>query len=244
MPIHGVAHFLQPSDAWKRWNMEYGHQQGPLLEIQTVHVQEQADLLNYLEATYGSDWRDRPVLFKNLWNHASLNNSQRRLSLHGLLQENLTIPYFTDARKYGALSPDAEAPLHEIMINITQGAPHKIGTQFLVQTYPELIQEVAPVELVTQLFGRYFEPQYLFGRNGGILPGMTTVPIFVANGNVKAPNESLPVCQSEQVQGSDGNGSCRRHPAPDKEEPLPLERPYTGLHCEPIAILSLSTYST
>jgi hypothetical protein len=208
--------------AWDRFELEYDAKQpAQILEIPTVNVQEQEDVLQYLEATYGANWRDRPVLFKGLWKKTDLESDKRRLSLEGLMKEELEVPYFTDASQDGALSPDAQAPVHQIVANISQGAPHKIGTQFLVQTYPELIEEIAPVPLITQLFGRYFEPQHLFGTGQRMLPGPLTGLVFVASGNSR-PN-------SRQCMTTDeGDDTCTA----STDEPL--KRPLTGLHCEPI----------
>ena len=209
--------------AWDRSELEYDAKQlAPILELPTVNVQEQEDVLQYLETTYGADWRDRPVLFKGLWNEADLKSDKRRLSLEGLLKEKLEIPYFTDASQEGALTPDAQAPVRQIVANMMQGAPHKFGTQFIVQTYPELIEEVAPIPLITQLFGRYFEPQYLLGTGQRMLPGPLTVPVFVANGNSRRPPNS-PQCITDE-----GDETCT---ASTDES---LKRPLTGLHCEPI----------
>jgi hypothetical protein len=211
--------------AWDRSELEYDVKQpAQILEIPTVNVQEQEDVLQYLETTYGANWRDHPVLFKGLWNELDLKSDNRRLSLEGLMKEELEIPYFTDASQVGALSPDAQAPVHQIIANISQGAPHKIGTQFLVQTYPELIEEVAPVPLLTQLFGRYFEPQYLFGTGQRMFPGPLTVPVFVANGNSR-PNSP------QQCIGSDEGDDETCTASTDESS---LKRPLTGLHCEPI----------
>jgi hypothetical protein len=172
------------------------------------------DPLKYLTTTYGEDWRDRPLLLEGLWNATSLSDRRRRLSLQGLLKENLTIPFFSDATRYGALSPDSKAPVHEIVDRISKGFPHKIGTQLLVQTYPELMEEVAPVEILTKLFGNHFTENKLLGRGRilGIFPGTTTVPVFVANGR------TTPVEDSKN----------------DGETPESSSHPITGLHCEPI----------
>jgi hypothetical protein len=68
------------------------------------------------------------------------------------------IPYFTDAHKY-AVSPNVKAPAKDIMANISRGDSLKIGTQLVVQTYPDLVNEVAPVDIVTGLFGEHFSPK-------------------------------------------------------------------------------------
>lgn len=220
------------------------------LRIPTVHIshdyiQNPPALLRHLEQTYGNDWRKRPLLLQGLWSHdelfggavAVISNDEngnpspsnptlrparhRRLTVSSLLLENLTIPYFSDATQF-LLSPDAKAPVREIVYNMThRRMPHKIGTQWLVQTYPELIQEVAPSQLLTSLFGNYFTPQHVKqGLLGGWLPPLTTVPVFMANTNVTA---TRPPAESSSSSSSS--------PLPQRQR---KRRPFTALHCEPI----------
>lgn len=203
--------------AWAFWERSRGeHAQRGSEEIPEVDVQDHLnDLLPYLERTYGKDWRKRPLLLKRLWSLEALRgNSTRRLSLKGLLKENQTIPYFSDARVRGALSPDSHAPIKDIVANMTLGAPHKIGTQLFVQTWPELINEAAPVHVVTELFGPYFSPEAVRGTGPfQLLPALTTVPLFVAS------------------------GKTTESPPPDErgeEASFAQSHPYTALHCEPI----------
>ena len=208
---------------WTSWDKIETKQRVPLLEMPKISIQDHPNPLEYLEITYGKNWRDRPLLLQGLWNSTSLSDGARRLSLQGLLRENLTIPFYSDARVYGSLSPDDEGPVHRIVDRITQGFPHKIGTQMLVQTYPELIQEVAPIEIVTELFGNHFTAGKLLGhgRVMGIFPGTTTVPVFVASG--KTSSRITKDCPFHDVQEND---AC----PPQDSSP----RPVTGLHCEPI----------
>lgn len=204
--------FRWQEEAWRHWETEAScdHAHSCLLEIPSVQVQDFQNprhLLHHLEFKYGKDWRARPLLLKNLWDLEDLrSNASRRLSRTGLLEEDLVIPYFKDARKYGALTPNAEAPIKDIVANITKGHPLKIGTQLMVQTYPELIQEVAPFDIVTMLFGDHFSPTHVVGAFGlSFLPALTTVPLFVANSSPKRNRQ---------------NGD--------------RQNPFTALHCEPI----------
>lgn len=193
-------------------------------QIATVDVQEHLDdLLPYLEATYGRNWRKRPLLLQNLWTRDALKDSQRRLSLIGLLQERLEVPYFTDASRQGALTQDNQASVSAIVANMTLGHPHKIGTQLLVQTYPELINEVAPLDIVTKLFGHFFSKQAVVGSGPfGLLPALTTVPVFIANGTVNKQSPKV------LVKGNDKSS----HPTVEG-------KPYTPLHCEPIGNIAV-----
>lgn len=199
---------------------------GPALEIPTVDVQKhRSRLLPYLEATYGKDWRDRPLLLKGLWTLDELERDpDRTLSVQGLLREtNRIVPYYTDARRRGALTPDAKAPLSAIVSNITQGFPHKIGSQKLVQDRPDLIREVAPIDVVTVLFGDHFSPQSLEGWGPWkLFPPLTTVPLFVA-GKRLPPAHTGGAAAAPPLSPSSTT-------ATDDEE----EDPHTALHCEPI----------
>ena len=221
-------------------------------DIPIVNVQDHAidDLLPYIESKYGKNWKQRPLLLKGLWkldelmitnsnysnSSSSANNTKRtyrRLSLHGLLQENLTIPYFTDARKVGAITPDGIGTIKDIITNITHlNAPHKIATQLFLQTYPELIEEVAPLSIISKLFDYhhfsssssssssfYFSPNSIRGSNGPLqmFPKLTTVPLFVANSH-PLPGDTT----------TDNNGSNNGIQQPSSMSP------HTALHCEPI----------
>ena len=232
--------FLETSYKWQReaWNhwegtylskLQAKNNGRAILDIPMVPVQEFTDpakLLQYIESTYGLDWRRKPLLLKGLWNIDELrSNTTRRLSEAGLLQEELVIPYFQDARVIGALAPNGKAPVRDIVANITlRGAPHKIGTQFLVQTYPELIQEVAPVEIVTHLFGDHFQPKHVVGAWGvPFLPALTTVPLFVAGSQFPGDNND----------DYDNEGSSDSTTTSNSDN-TPLKQSFTGLHCEPI----------
>ncbi|GKY99067.1 hypothetical protein MPSEU_000862400 [Mayamaea pseudoterrestris] len=204
--------------AWKHWeeNTKISNTNASIstalnsVEISVVDVQKHRnDILVHLEETYGPDWRKRPLLLRGLWTPAQLRNSSRKLSLKGLLQEELVVPYFSDARRKDALTPDRTGRIKDIVRNMTEhGTPHKLGTQHLVQTYPELIREVAPNDIVTKLFRDFFEPQMVKGSGPfGMFPAMTTVPLFVAHSQHGA-KQSKPKDESTV--------------------------PFTGLHCEPI----------
>lgn len=201
-------------------------------EIQTVDVQtHRNNLLSYLEQNYGRDWRQRPVLFKQLWSKDDLRQNSdgtlRRLSLEQLLKEDLKVPYFSDAR-VKTLSPDHYGPLRDIVRNITMGKPHKIGSQLILERYPGLIQEVAPLNIVTELFGNYFTPDHIKGSGlWNLFPATTTVPIFIAghgigtgDGDRKGPSSSSHI-----------DVTMRSTPKQNQ--------PFTALHCEPIGNIAV-----
>jgi Cupin-like domain len=227
-------------EAWDHWEQVYIPKlqaidltgDNTIWKIPSVNVQNFRDhpeaLLQHLEATHGKEWRSKPLLFKQLWSKHDLH-MPRRLSVAGLLQENLTIPYFQDARFYGALAPNDKAPVKDIVANIThKGMPHKIGTQFLVQTFPELIREVAPMEIVTKLFGDRFQPHHITSGPFGIpfLPPLTTVPIFVAGGKPRNDTINRP-----------SNNEVAYNSTLDYD--TPQDQAFTGLHCEPIGNLAV-----
>jgi hypothetical protein len=227
------------------------------MEVNVLYVQDVDDPLAYLERTYGKYWREKPLLLKGLWPESELKgNTSRRLSPTGLLQMNQTIPYFTDARVYGALEPDGEGQVREVVQRMEEGYPHKIGSQLIVQADPTLLEEVAPRQLVTKLFGDYFSIDHLLGhgKTFGIFPGITTVPVFVANSDPSSSslsstrNKEQSLSQQEKIENkctSDDNGdgeTCDNNesvrsipqdgPRPSRKA---FDNPVTGLHCEPIA---------
>jgi hypothetical protein len=186
------------SAAWSDWEQQWDEsdRQSALLEMPTIDVSlyPPTDLLHILEVQYGADWQSRPLLLKNLWTREELDSPNRRLSKQGLLKADLMeIPYFTNATHNNALSPDAVAPLSAIFYNITQGHPHKIATQFVMEKYPYLIHEVAPPCLTT-LFGNYFTPS----------SPLTTVPLFIAKAaKVMTPLHCEPISNiAVQLEGS------------------------------------------
>jgi hypothetical protein len=198
------------------------------VQVPVVDVQNHKDdIVEYLERTYGKDWRRRPLLLRGLWTKEELSDPNRKLSLEGLLNVPMRIPYYTDATLPNALTPDATAPISSIVANISQhGMPHKIGSQLLIQSHPELIREVAPADIVTALFGDYFDPAALLGSGPlRIFPSLTTVPLFVAWKRPSTTNDNESIA-----------GSCT---APMEEDADAHNRkvkadPHTALRCEPI----------
>ena len=212
-----IGRWLQ-ENAWKVWtNNAIKDLDGIILDCPVLDLSENLTidrLVEMLETRYGKDWRNRPLLLKGLWSRSELEKEGRRLSLQGLLQEDLIIPYFQNASAPYALSPDSKGPTSQIVNNMTTGLPHKIGTQFLVQTYPELIKEVAPTVIVTTLFGDYFQPHHVNGSGPfGVFPATTTVPVFVA--------------KTGKTSGTVQDTNCADSSYNDAH-------PRTDLHCEPI----------
>ena len=188
----------------------------PVLEVQDFLGREDGGsaALEFLATTYGPGWRERPLLLRGLWTVEELTatgRGRRRLTPEGLLNTtDLVVPYFSDSSRPGALEPDASGPVGDIVRGmIEEDRPHKIGSQFVVQNDPSLMEEVAPLGFVRSLFGNHFSPDHLMGnphRRGfrKFLPGTTTVPLFVAN--------------TRAVRRRRGGGGGSPDPTPDGEE--------------------------
>lgn len=218
-PLSSSLGRVLQENAWTAWsNTEHTDTiilNCPILDFLEKNIATER-LVETVEAKYGTKWRDRPILLRGLWSRKELENENRRLSLSGLLRENLSIPYFSNASVSYALSPDATAPISAIVKNMTLGHPHKIGTQLLVEAYPELITEVAPTDIVTALFGDYFTPSHVVGSGPlNLFRGTTTVPVFVARTGESA------------TKTSKDDNTCTDHHNHDTH-------PRTDLHCEPI----------
>lgn len=197
LPITWPLRINLQSSAWRRWddsNTWSGVEEATPVVIVPDH---KANLSAYLEVTYGTDWRTRPLVFRGLSTAQELHMPGRRLSMKGLLKETLEVPYFTDARQKNALTPDAEAPIGEIVANISKGLPHKIGTQLFLRSNPEVISEVAPLDILTELFGAYFTPEHIKGF--GPLPGLTTVPLFISSGRITSAQKPFTALHCEPI---------------------------------------------
>jgi len=136
----------------------------------------------------------------------------RRLSLTGFMTDpqlsNFPLPnYFSDASRtgYSALVPDSTTPItiSQFIQNILSGkTPNaKIGTQVIVEEFPELRSEIMPLHLAEELF--WWNPRWedaknqakamlgpTIGRLLDKLPAMSYYPIFI--GRTKSPGEPHP----------------------------------------------------
>lgn len=205
------------------------------VQIPTVDVQKhRQNLLQHLENNYGNDWRRRPVLFKGLWTKDELQQNSdgtpRMLSLDNLLKMDLQIPYFTNA-SVRALIPDHHGSVGDIVRNITMGKPHKIGTQLILEKYPGLIREVAPLDVVNDLFGKYFTSDQI--KSSGpwnLFPATTTVPVFIAK-----HGDGTTISQP----GTSSSDSSTRSNYPTAKLKPNQNQPFTSLHCEPIGNIAV-----
>ncbi len=168
----------------------------------------------------------------------------RRLTPNAILNDpqlsNLLLPnYFSDASNktgYAALVPDVTdstpTTLSQFLRMILSGdSPKaKIGTQVIIDEFPELRDEIIPPSLATELFGwnTYLEDvkmrilkrwltEEIGAWMGKLLPPMTTFPVFIA-GN--------------RHRGETGAGTDGAH------------HPRTDLHAEPIGNIASQLHGT
>lgn len=222
----------------------YSHANGNTrsrIELPFVDVQKHRhNVLQYLEENYGKDWRRRPVLFKGLWTKDQLTRNSdgtaRKLSLGNLLQMDLEVPYFVNASTR-TITPDGHGSVGNILNNITMGKPHKIGTQLIIENNPDLIEEVAPLDLVTDLFGEYFTAKQIKGSGPwNIFPAITTVPVFVANhGEQGAGAKTI---EPDETSSSNSKAASIASDLRTTLKPK-TQRPFTTLHCEPIGNIAV-----
>ena len=132
-------------------------------------------LLEYITSFYGDDFdlATHPVILRNLWppesfaddNAVNSGQHRRRLTPKAILNDpqlsNLLLPnYFSDSTQtgYDALVPDEEhITLSDFLRGILSGnnTKMKIGTQLIVDKFPELREEIMPSSLAKELFGWY-----------------------------------------------------------------------------------------
>ncbi|EED87982.1 predicted protein [Thalassiosira pseudonana CCMP1335] len=165
-------------------------------------------LMEYAAQHFDSDFdlATSPLVLRNLWPAESFEDNtdevpSRRLTTQSMLDDpqlsNLLLPnHFVDATKtgYDALVPDTKSiTLSKFLRNIIDGStPNaKIGTQVIVEEYPELREEIVPTRLAKELFewnpwmedSKEVIKQYAgkrVGRWTTKLPASTYFPVFIA----------------------------------------------------------------
>ena len=169
----------------------------------------------------------QPLLLQNIWHNNNTSSSYQNFSAQGLLSKhtnplsNISLTYFTDATKTGQVETDSISTIYDIVYNMTYyGSPHKIGSQKPIHTYPELIYQVLPKgntnNIISSIFGNRFEIKHLKRIFFGLLPPLTTVPLFIARLNNNTNSAS----------GSHLSSSSK-----------------TELHCEPIGNIAIQLHS-
>ena len=87
---------------------------------------------------------------------------------------DLRMTYFSDGRPRNALAPDQEAPLRDIINNISNGGPQKIGSENIFRGFPSLLDSLNKT-LLDNVFGAGHFESYRLGM-------LLTVPVFYATG--------------------------------------------------------------
>ena len=102
---------------------------------------------------------------------------------------DVVIDYFVDATRTGHLVPDGRARLGDVVRNITLGAPHKIGSQYVVSRHgccPDRAKRAKTLEaLLPRPLARALGGERRFSTTALDL-SLLTVPLFVAGTPVGA----------------------------------------------------------
>ncbi|KAL7455064.1 hypothetical protein ACHAWC_009040 [Mediolabrus comicus] len=158
-------------------------------------------LIEYASSRFDNnfDLATHPIILRNVWPPESFHDNTRKLTPQGILNDpiysNILLPnYFHDAAQtgYNALVPDSEEiTLSQFISNIQSGkAPRsKIGTQVIIEKYPELREEIINVTLAKELFGWKEDPKENLERFLGDkktflskkLPSTSYYPVFIAD---------------------------------------------------------------
>ena len=201
----------------------------------------------YLENTYGKDWKERPLLIEGLLmndnnndNNNDNDNNMLLLSTKGLLQSKQIIPYFNNANEINSLTPTSMGSVGDIVQEMINGKPYKIGSQLLIQENPTAFEELISSTttsttststdtfstglLLKELFGNHFTQQHLQPSFGNLIPATTTVPVFVARTMMTTATTTTTTITTNTSK--DNNN--------EKENDNNNNIVTTGLHCEPI----------
>jgi len=167
-------------------------------------------LIEYASAQFDTNFNlaTHPIILRNVWSQESFEDGSRRLTIAGLLNDpalsNILLPnYFLDAAKtgYDALVPDSNPiTLSQFLRNIKSGkAPRsKIGTQVIIEKFPELRAEIFNVSMAKELFSWSENPKEIlegwFGNNRWFswLPPMSYYPVFIADNKPILEQSSYP----------------------------------------------------
>ena len=187
---------------WRKWEIKYQFKEKQeLLNIPTITSLEDLSNINL----------GRPFLIKNLSKHSMLRLS----NLTSPPMSEITIDYFLDARRKNTV-PDSRGKVGNIITQIIEGGPQKIGTQMIVEHFPEIVvQFVDDNPWLRNIFGNERVEEW---RK---LSAIVTFPIFVSRGREKKETSS-----SSSTTTSDNTmiGTTR-----------------TDLHCEPISNVVVQT---
>jgi len=164
-------HVFAPLDSyvWDIWESSMPRQAQEPLKVPVVTLEQ-------LRKGFEVDL-SKPLIVPGLLNHSSKAGSK---AFDEILMDppysDLTIDYFTDARKFN-LVPDGRACLKDIARNISQNRAYaKIGSEMVFRTYPELL-DFLPVKDLERICGRGYIDKSLIGN-------LLTMPIFMSHGHL------------------------------------------------------------
>mmetsp|Transcript_7163 Transcript_7163/g.12465 ORF Transcript_7163/g.12465 Transcript_7163/m.12465 type:complete len:378 (-) Transcript_7163:111-1244(-) len=215
---HNYATRLQ-NRAWQQWrDLPLPEGKSTILEVPSIDISEYRgdQLKDVVESRFGKDWRNRPLLFKGLWNLSDSSRFNQHLSIDSLQKRlDLEVPYYMDGRRSGpqSLHPDSFGPISDVLANMTVagGMPHKVATTAILKENPALISEIAPEHVVRPLFGHRFTANKI--RLGLLVATLVLVKPHYTD------NTEAPTCG----MSSDVTNLI----------------PRTNLHCEPAANLAI-----
>jgi hypothetical protein len=114
----------------------------------------------------------RPFIARGLLNDTGILNKWTPDFFAASPRGDVVVDYFADAREFNTV-PDDQAPLRDVMLNISNGGYQKVGTERVFREFPALLSEL-PLAWFSALFGDYFSPEKI-----GL---QLTVPIFYGRG--------------------------------------------------------------
>jgi hypothetical protein len=224
------------------------------------------------------DLATHPIILRNLWSKESFHDdstSSRKLTPYAIMNDpqlsSLILPnYFSNAANktgYAALLPDAPSiTLSQFLQRLlSDQSPHaKIGTQVIINKYPELRDEIIPTIMAKELFDyntHLDDIKLSISNRGGwwltstvglwvcnLIPPMTYFPVFIASnhnrhrgGIGEKDNDDRAFQQSHPRTDLHaepiGNIASQLHGIGEKENDdraFQQSHPRTDLHAEPI----------
>lgn len=181
------------------------------------------------------DLATHPIILRNLWPPESFDETvavqddaccgsspgysygNRKLTPEAIMNDpqvsNILLPnYFSDAANkigYAALVPDStsQVTLSQFLIGLLSGeSPNsKIGTQLIIELFPELKNEIIPPALAKELFGwntvledcktrikDAFSSQKIGHWVTNLMPPMSYFPVFIAKNQRTTGNDTHP----------------------------------------------------
>ena len=155
--------------AWTQWEAPVASRQLPPDKVRELAIGEVPED------------RSQPFIVRGLLNSSSspMIGADYSWLMRPPLGE-LVVDYFTNASVKDGITPNARAPLADVVRRIVAGGTEKIGTEMIFRRFPHLLDELKMAELVAPLIGSasHIDAQWL----GSTL----TVPVFMATGKPQA----------------------------------------------------------